>query len=391
VVFSPIRTITGTIGIEMGEVAGGSMHYHALFGLAFILLIITLIVNLSAVLTATGFTKQKNQRRGKKPLIKGRIIKYLCGFIALLILLLIANPVYAAVIVGSLLLVKKLLNHFNPKIIEKIAFTAITASALLVVAILGIILYYIIANGVPAISWEFLTEPPKNLGREGGIYPAIVGTIYLVVGAILLSLPLGVGAAIYFTEYTREGFLTKAMRAGSDLLNSTPSIVFGLFGFAFLVVYLKLGISMLAGQITLALMVLPTIVRTTEESLKNVPAEVRHGSLALGATKWQTIQKVVLPQAIPGILTGIILSIGRAAGETAPIMFTAVVFSQRFLPTSLTEPVMSLTYHLFILSTNVPGAEAKQYGTALILLLLVLGIYSVAILIRQRDTKREGW
>ncbi|HZD43440.1 MAG TPA: phosphate ABC transporter permease PstA, partial [Methanomicrobiales archaeon] len=181
------------------------------------------------------------------------------------------------------------------------------------------------------------------------------------------------------------------IRSGVDLLNGTPSIVFGLFGFAFLVLYLNFGVSLLAGQITLGLMVLPTIIRTTEEAIKSIPNGLREGSLALGATKWQTIRRVVLPPAMPGVLTGTILSIGRAAGETAPILFTAVVFSRRFLPTSVTEPVMALPYHLFILATNVPGAEQNMYGTALVLLILVVGIYTVAIYTRNRFHRSMKW
>ena len=232
---------------------------------------------------------------------------------------------------------------------------------------------------------------PRDLGRAGGIFPAIVGTLYLVAGAILIALPLGVGAAIYLSEYTRGGRVTRAIRTGVDLLNGTPSIVFGLFGFAFLVLALGIGVSLLAGQITLALMVLPTIIRTTEESLKTVPLSVREGSLALGATKWQTISRVVLSPATPGILTGMILSIGRAAGETAPILFTAVVFSQRYLPSSVFSPVMALPYHLFVLATSIPGAETNEYGTALVLLFLVIGIYAVAIVIRHHFHKKIHW
>ena len=244
--------------------------------------------------------------------------------------------------------------------IETIAFGLVTAAALIVLAILVIILQDIVINGLPALSWEFLTEAPRDLGRAGGIFPAIVGTLYLVAGAILIALPIGVGAAIYLVEYTGESRITRLIRTGVDLLNGTPSIVFGLFGFAFIVLYLNVGVSLIAGQVTLALMVLPTVIRTTEESLKNIPQSLREGSLALGATQWQTIRSVVLPPAIPGIVTGAILSIGRAAGETAPIMFTAVVFSSRFLPTSLTQPVMALPYHLYILATNVPGCLHEQ-------------------------------
>jgi phosphate transport system permease protein len=275
--------------------------------------------------------------------------------------------------------------------IEKISFGVVSIAAFIVLAILVIILGYIIVNGLPALSWEFLTQPPKDLGRAGGIAPAIVGTLYLVAGAILIALPLGVGAAIYLVEYTREGRITRLIRNGVDLLNGTPSIVFGLFGFAFIVLYLTVGVSLLAGQITLALMILPTVIRTTEESLKNIPQSLREGSLALGATRWQTISKVVIPPAVPGIVTGAILCIGRAAGETAPIMFTAVVFSSRFLPDSVFEPVMALPYHLFILATNVPGASTNQYGTALVLLILVVGMYAIAIMVRTHfQNKSRG-
>ena len=226
------------------------------------------------------------------------------------------------------------------------------------------------------------------LGRAGGIFPAIVGTLYLVTGAIAIALPLGVGAAIYLVEYTREGRITRLIRTGVDLLNGTPSIVFGLFAFSFIVIYLNIGVSLIAGQITLALMVLPTVIRTTEESLKSISLSLREGSLALGATKWQTIRNVVLPPALPGILTGAILSIGRAAGETAPIMFTAVVFSSRFLPTSVFQPVMALPYHLYILATNVPNSSVNRYGTALVLVVMVVGFYSIAILLRNHFQKK---
>ena len=279
-------------------------------------------------------------------------------------------------------------NMISRSHIELFAFGCIVAAAVAVLAILAIILGYIIINGLPALSWNFLTQGPSDLGRSGGIFPAIVGTLYLVTGAILIALPLGVGAAVYLVEYTREGRVTKLIRTGVDLLNGTPSIVFGLFGFAFLVIFLDIGVSLLAGMITLALMVLPTVIRTTEESLKNIPYSLREGSLALGATQWQTIKNVVIPPAIPGIVTGAILSIGRAAGETAPIMFVAVVFSTRFLPTSLFQPVMALPYHLFILSTNVPGSSTNKYGTALVLLMLVVAFYAVAILIRNHYAKK---
>jgi phosphate transport system permease protein len=388
-VLSPIRTLTATLGIEMGEVSVGSMHYNALFGVAIVLLAITLLVNLSAVAILRHLRERGTRTQKRVPLITSERKESLkrfaevAGIAIVMAILLISTPWWCPV----LFLVAGVAWYYcreqvSQRHIEKIAFAIIIGAAVIVLAILVIILQDIIIKGLPAISWEFLTQTPRDLGRAGGIYPAIVGTLDLVTGAILIALPLGVGAAIYLVEYTREGRVTRLIRTGVDLLNGTPSIVFGLFGFAFLVLFIGLGVSLIAGQITLALMVLPMVIRTTEESLKSIPQSLREGSLALGATKWQTIRKVVLPPAVPGIVTGAILSIGRAAGETAPIMFTAVIFSSRFLPDSLFEPVMALPYHLYILATNVPGASTNQYGTALVLLIMVIGFYSVAIVVR---------
>jgi phosphate transport system permease protein len=395
-VLSPIRTLTATLGIEMGEVSVGSEHYSALFGIAVVLLIITLIINLSAVALLRYLKEGQYAHSERKPLIPAsvqepfkRVAKMILVAV-LIVFLFVAAPGYlAAVILVVLCVLYFAKDRLSGKHIQKISFGIIGAAAFIVLAILIIILSYIIINGFPALSWEFLTQPPKDLGRAGGIYPAIIGTLYLVAGAILIAFPLGVGAAIYLVEYTREGRITRLIRNGVDLLNGTPSIVFGLFGFAFIVLYLTVGVSLLAGQITLALMILPTVIRTTEESLKNIPQSLREGSLALGATRWQTISKVVIPPAVPGIVTGAILCIGRAAGETAPIMFTAVVFSSRFLPTSEFQPVMALPYHLFILATNVPGASANQYATALVLLILVVGMYAIAIIVRFHFQKKS--
>ena len=388
-ILSPLRTLTATLGIEMGEVSVGSEHYSALFGIAVVLLVITLIINLSAVAILRYIKEGRAKGPVRKPLVSSATKESLSrfaeiiGIALLLIFLLAAAPWWLTaltlLIIGAWYFGR---DRLSQKHIQTIAFGLIGLATIIVLAILVIILQDIVINGLPALSWEFITQPPKDLGRAGGIFPAIIGTLYLVLGAIAIALPLGVGAAIYLVEYTREGRITRLIRTGVDLLNGTPSIVFGLFGFAFIVLYLNVGVSLLAGQITLALMVLPTVIRTTEESLKNIPQSLREGSLALGATQWQTISRVVLPPAVPGIVTGAILSIGRAAGETAPIMFTAVVFSSRFLPTSELQPVMALPYHLFILATNVPGASTNKYGTALVLLLLVIGFYSVAIFVR---------
>ncbi|MGC9553730.1 MAG: phosphate ABC transporter permease PstA [Thermoplasmatota archaeon] len=408
--FMPLKTLTSAIAVEMGEAPYGSMWQHGLYGVAVLLLVIVFIVNISSTFIL-GKIKEKHtaSKSRKKKRVSPLLVqqakhlgKGVIGVIVLGVLLYLFSIVVIILILVGIAgiwtakkaVVRRIADRVKiARMTERIAFGFITSAVVVTAALLGIILYHITVNGAAAISWEFLTSPPRNLGREGGIFPAIVGTLLLVGGAITFALPLGMGAAIYLTEYTREGKITKIIRGGAELLNGTPSIVFGLFGLTFFVLYLGWGISMLAGQITLGLMVLPTVIRTTEEALKSVPYGLREGSLALGATKWQTIKKVVLPPSIPGVMTGAILSIGRAAGETAPILFTAAVFSQRFLPNSVFDPVMALPYHLFVLTTNVPGADAETnaYGTALVLVLLVAGLYLAAIAIRNRYIKSMKW
>ncbi|WP_332449838.1 phosphate ABC transporter permease PstA [Methanoculleus sp.] len=373
-VFSPVRTLTGTLGIEMGEVAFGSTHYHALFGVAVVLLFITLAINSAARVIITRIQGTQGTAR---PAPSGRMKAAIQRSAPYRAIIGAASRITCAASAPFGRLV-------HPGTSQRCAFALVSLSVAIVIAALGVILVEIIVNGAGAITWEFLTGSPRDLGRAGGIFPAIVGTFYLVGGALAIALPLGIATAIYLIEYTADTALTRSIRAAVDLLNGTPSIVFGLFGFAFLVLFLGFGVSLLAGQITLGLMILPTIIRTTEEALRSIPGSLREGSYALGATKWQTIWRVVLPPATPGILTGAILSIGRAAGETAPIMFTAAIFSTRFLPSSLTEPVMALPYHLFVLTTTVPGAATQSYGTAFVLLMLVLAIYLAAILVRRR-------
>jgi phosphate transport system permease protein len=396
-VFSSIKTLTTTLGLEMGEVPWGSDHYHALFGIALILLIITLIINLLAT-AILGRLKEKQMATSKRKIrisypTMTKIKRYLFVLLAIIVvglLLSLTGILETVVIVIVVLAFYFLSKKISAKNHQRLAFSLISAAVVIVLICLGIILSYIILNGWSAISWDFLTQGPINNGRAGGIFPALIGTLYLVGGAILIALPLGMGAAIYLTEYTREGRVTKIIRAGADLLNGTPSIVFGLFGFAFLVLYLNLGFCLLAGQITLALMILPTIIRTTEEALKSVPQSLREGSLALGATQWQTIRKVVLPPAAPGVLTGAILGIGRSAGETAPILFTAVVFSGG-IPSSLLQPVMALPYHLFYLAMYIPESNLNSGGTALVLLMLVISIYLIAIIFRNHYKKKMKW
>jgi len=400
-VFSPIRTLTSNLGIEIGEVPFGSGHYHALFGVAVLLLIITLFINISAVYIL-GKIKEKQMGLGKKKKYHllsietiNKIKRYITHvFIGIfLIFLYIAAGLYITIgLVLAGLIIFFVLKKLTQRNIQRFSFSIITISILIVLSILILLLTYIIMNGLDAMSWEFLTTPHRTLGREGGVYTALLGTLYLAVGAIAIALPIGVGAAIYLVEYTKENRFTRVVRSAADLLNGTPSIVFGLFGFAFLVLFLGWGRVLIAGQLTLAFMIIPTILRTSEEALKSVPQSIREGSFAVGATRWQTIRRVVLPPASPGMITGAILGIGRAAGETAPIMFIAVTFSA-VEPSSLWEPVNALSYHILVLATEIPGQEAKiaAGGAALVLLMLVVGFYSVAILIRNNYSKKMKW
>jgi phosphate transport system permease protein len=252
---------------------------------------------------------------------------------------------------------------------------------------LVIIVYFMVINGWKAINWTFLTEMPMDSMTRGGILPCIVGTVLLSLGAIAVAFPVGVASAIYLNEYARPGKLLRIIRLGINNLAGVPSVVFGLFGLAFFVTYLKMGVSLLAGALTLGAMSLPVIIGSTEEALKAVPDTYREASLGLGATKLQTIFRVVLPTALPGILTGGILGISRAAGETAPIMFTAAVFFTPNLPKSIFDELMALPYHIYVLATagtEIEKTRPLQYGTALVLIALVLGMNFLAIVYRSR-------
>ncbi|MDY6972244.1 MAG: phosphate ABC transporter permease PstA [Thermodesulfobacteriota bacterium] len=263
--------------------------------------------------------------------------------------------------------------------------TAINGVALIIV------LYFLIANGWRAINWTFLTQPPLDSMTKGGILPCIAGTIFLGLGAILIAFPIGVASAIYLHEYAKPGRILRLIRLGINNLAGVPSVVFGLFGLAVFVVYLKMGVSILAGALTLAAMTLPVIIGAAEESLRAVPDTYREASYGLGATRWQTIYRVVLPAALPGILTGAILGLSRAAGETAPIMFTAAVFYTPSLPSSVFDEIMALPYHIYVLATagtEIADTRHLQYGTALVLIVLVLGLNLIAIVLRARLRKR---
>jgi len=280
----------------------------------------------------------------------------------------------------------------NPYIKERIAFAVLFAATVIVVLPVIFIVFFIIQHGWHAISWEFLTQMPRKGMREGGIFPAIIGTLYLVLGTLLFALPLGVMSAIYLTEYAKDNWLTRLVRLAIINLAGVPSVVYGLFGLGIFVMFLKFGASILAGSLTLAIMVLPIIITTTREALDSVPQSFREVSLSLGASKWDTIRHAVLPHAMPGILTGMILAVSRAAGETAPILFTVAAFYLPKLPHSVFDQVMALPYHLYVISTQVPNIKLEvRYGTALILLMIVLTMNFVAIILRAHFRKKKKW
>jgi len=276
----------------------------------------------------------------------------------------------------------------NKKVTQNIGFGTLFLCIAIALFFLGTIIYFIFVRGFRVISWEFLTEVPKEAMTAGGVGPAIVGTLYLVIGAIVFSLPLGIACAIYLTEYSPKSFAVNIIRMSINNLAGVPSIVFGLFGFGIFVKFFGFGVSALSGCLTLGILVLPQIISASQEALLAVPQSYREASLAVGATHWQTIKSIVLPAASPGILTGVILSIGRVAGETAPILFTAATFYTRGFPKSIFSEVMALPYHIYALMTEGTHPEEQTqiaYGCALILLVLVLGISAVAIIIRQRQ------
>jgi phosphate transport system permease protein len=277
------------------------------------------------------------------------------------------------------------------RVLQSLIFGLFRLSAAINGIALVIIIYFLVVRGWRAITWTFLTQAPMDSMTKGGILPCIVGTICLSLGAILVAFPIGVASAIYLHEYARPGRVLRIIRLGINNLAGVPSVVFGLFGLAFFVVWLKFGVSILAGALTLGALTLPVIIGASEEALRSVPDTYREASLGLGATKWQTIYRVVLPAALPGILTGAILGVSRAAGETAPIMFTAAVFFTPSLPTSIFDEIMALPYHVYVLATAGTEIEATrhlQYGTALVLIVLVLGLNLIAIIYRARLRRR---
>jgi phosphate transport system permease protein len=275
---------------------------------------------------------------------------------------------------------------------QALGFAGLGAAALLTVTPIALIVVQIFGRGLTTLTPAFFTTFPTNGMRAGGILPAIVGTLWLTLGTAVAAVPVGIGAAVYLSEYAPDNRWTRAIRVAIINLAGIPSVVYGLFGLGLFVIFLRFGTSILAGSLTLAIMTLPVIISTAEEALRAVPNNFRVVSTSLGGTRWQTVRRIVLPEALPGILTGIIIGLERAAGETAPILFTAAAFYLPRLPGSPFDATMALPYHLFVISTQVPGMPVGiQYGTAAVLLIFVLGMNAVATVIRSRARARRQW
>jgi len=280
----------------------------------------------------------------------------------------------------------------NRHLTQRIGFIGLTLMAVATIIPIIATVLFILFKGLPAISREFLTGFPSDGMRAGGIYPAIVGTIYLTIGTAIFSVPLGIAAAIYLAEYASDTKLTRTIRIAIINLAGIPSVVYGLFGLGLFVLFLNFGTSILAASLTLSIMTLPVIISTAEEALRSVPQAFRTVSISLGATRWQTIRRIVVKEALPGILTGVILGLERAAGETAPILFTGAAFFLPVLPHSPFDATMALPYHLFVISTQVPNMPVEiQYGTALVLIVFVLTMNLIATIIRSRARARRQW
>ncbi len=277
-------------------------------------------------------------------------------------------------------------------LIQKVGFALLALCAGVVIVPILLVVGVIVLQGVGAIDREFITAMPREGMKAGGILPAIVGTLILTLGTALVAIPVGVGGAVYLSEYARDSWFTRAIRLAIINLAGSPSVVYGLFGLGMFVLFMRLGTSILAGSLTLAIMTLPVIISAAEEALRSVPVEFRTVNASLGGTRWQGIRQIVLPQALPGIITGVILGLLRAAGETAPILFTVAAFYLPRLPQSPFDQTMTLPYHLYVISTQVPGMPLQiQYGTALVLLTLVLSMNLAATLVRSYFRRRRQW
>ncbi|MCK9322495.1 MAG: phosphate ABC transporter permease subunit PstC [Candidatus Methanomethylophilaceae archaeon] len=418
-IFSTIRTISATIAGEFPETSwmGGDVHFSALFLLGLILLMMVLAVNLFTRHIIKRTKRKMGEGIKKKGAFAKRIEKSTEGISLRLerYIPFVKRTVFAAVIfafgfmisdlflgmvggilfgilcvivyVASIYLAK----YLGPKLVQVFVYSSFRAIAYAMIVILVIIIGVLVYKGASALNWNFITDVPSSMGKTGGIGPAILGTLELMVLTAVVAFPIGVCCGIYFSQYSGKNRFVSVARESIDILNGMPSIVFGLFGMTVMVAMLGWGMCLLAGCITLALMIIPTIIKTTEESLNAVPHELTEASMALGASKWKTIVRVVIPAGMGGMITGMILGLGRAVGETAPIMLTAAVLLKRTYEFSLFDPVMSLPYHLYMLVKEIPNSTANQYGTALVLMILIIIMFASASLIRHHYRKKLGW
>ena len=404
-IFDMVRTMTANIALEMPEVGHGSLHFSALFLLALMLFVITVAVNLIARKIVRDTKRKMNGEvvgnRMSRDLLAGRgkalfRIAFMLGTaipISLISSLFIGDlgVVVGAAYLALLLSSGRISHRISSKNVERAVYSTFGMMALAIVVLLVAIMYVIVSKGLPALSLEFITGTPKSGGLAGGIWPAIVGTLELMVGTAIIAIPLGIGSGIFLAKYAGESRISKVVRHTVDALNGTPSIIFGLFGMSLLVIAFGWGYSLIGGCITLALMILPTIIKTTEESLNALPSDLEEASYALGASKRKTIDKVLVPVALGGIVTGSILGLGRAVGETAPIMLTATVAYKATVGISPFDPVMALPYHLYYLASEVPGSQEQCYGTALVLIVIVCGMFALATYIRERQKRKTGY
>ena len=405
-VFSYVRTITATLALEMPEVVVGSVHYSSLFLLGLVLMLIVLSINICAKQVVKGVHRKMNGagpnrvlrdlfgKRGARRFTGGVVLIFVFASMFMICTLFTSNTaalglstLMTVVLLAIQILSKRISRSHTEQMMHSVMFLCIASC----VATLLVIMSDIVIKAMPAMSWNFLTQYPADAGRSGGIYPAIVGTLEIIVGTAAIALPLGILSGTYLAEYSGGGRFSRIIEQAIDVLNGTPSIVFALFGVSAIVVMLGLGVSLISGCITLAFMILPVIIRTTEEAVRNVPQSVREASYALGANKWQTTFKIVLPAALGGIMTGAILGLGRAAGETAPVMFTAAVLMKFSVGIDILEPVMVLPYHLYYLATEGSADPSMQYATALVLLVIVLSMFLIANIIRESNNKNNKW
>ncbi|MCL2032877.1 MAG: phosphate ABC transporter permease PstA [Methanomassiliicoccaceae archaeon] len=413
---SMISTLTSKIASGVPEADSGGIEMSALFLLGLILLVMVLFVNI----TARRIVRRTKMKMGEKektnmekrfdrlvsPLTnslgkyKEKMIQAVFCMMAFTSVFMISylfldtqgGIVAGALAVGALFISKKLSKILGPKYVQKFIFSLLGVAVIVTIIGLVALIGIIVMKGAPAINLGFILDSPSNMGLGGGIRPAIAGTLELMAGTSLIVFPLGICSGVYLAEYAKDTRFIRMARQAVDALSGTPSIIFGLFGMSLFAIALGWGFSLIGGCITLALMALPTIIRTTEEAVRAVPNELREASAAMGASKWHTTARVVIPAAMGGVLTGFLLSIIRAIGEAAPIMFTAVVVLKSTVSSSLLDPIMALPYHIYHMAAEVPGGTQNAYGSAIVLMAIVLSLFTIVSVIRHRQNKKmSGW